>query len=313
MSPGHAMSASTRRPAPLGALVVLCFGVLCVSSAAIFIKLAEPEAAPLAIAAWRMVLASVCLAPLAAARRRRGPRLVELGVGRRHWRLLLAAGLALALHFALWITSLSLTSVASSVVLVTTSPLWVALAEPLLLKRPFRPALTFGVLLAFAGAATIAVGDHHSGQEALVGDLLALAGAVAAAGYFLIGRELRGHLDLVSYVAIVYTLAAATLVLACLLRGVPLGPYTPYTWLMLLLLALVPQVLGHSSFNWALGHLSATFVSATVLGEALGSTLLAWWILDQRPPSTTLLGGAMILTGLFAAGRAEAAALPPAP
>jgi drug/metabolite transporter (DMT)-like permease len=309
MSPARAMSASAQPSPSLRALLVLAFGVLCVSSAAIFVKLAEAEAEPLAIAAWRMVLASVVLLPVVAARQRRRPWRPQ---GRR-WPLLLVSGLALALHFAWWITSLSLTSVASSVVLVSTSPLWVALAEPLLLKRPFRPVLTLGVLVAFAGAMVIALGDRQSGQGAAYGDLLALGGAVAAAGYFLAGRQLRGRMDLLSYVATVYALAAGALVVACLLRAVPLGPYTPYTWTMLVLLALVPQVLGHSSFNWALRHLSATFVSATVLGEALGSTLLAWWILGQDPPPTTLVGGAMILTGLVAAGRGEGEAAPPLP
>jgi drug/metabolite transporter (DMT)-like permease len=168
--------------------------------------------------------------------------------------------------------------------------------------------------LAFAGGVVIATGDRGAGSDALSGDLLAIGGAMAAAAYFLAGRRVRAQLDLLVYVALVYGVAALALWGTSLARGVALGPYSAFTWAMLILVAVVPQVLGHSSFNWALGHLSATYVSATVLGEALGSTLLAWWILGQQPPASTVAGGALILVGLWLASRAEAgtpAAAPP--
>ncbi len=286
------------------ALLVLGFGLLCVSSAAVFIRLAQPYVAPMAIATWRLGFAAMMLLPAAILMRRRALAAVDPGDAR----VLMLAGLALAVHFALWITSLRLTSVASSVVLVTTSPLFVALAEPLLFRQPYRPQLVAGVVAAFVGGVVIAVGDlagQSAGSAALQGDVLALGGAVAAAIYFMAGRRLRANMDLLVYVALVYTTGALVLLAASLAQGVALGGYPAQAWLWLVLLALVPQVLGHSSFNWALGHLSATYVSATVLGEALCSTLLAWAVLGEPPPTSTVLGGALILAGLWVASRAE--------
>jgi drug/metabolite transporter (DMT)-like permease len=128
---------------------------------------------------------------------------------------------------------------------------------------------------------------------------------MAAAAYFLIGGRLRQHTPLVHYMALVYGLAALALVATCLVAGIALAPFPPTTWLVLVLLGLVPQVLGHGSFNYALGRLSATFVTAAVLGEALVSTLLAWGVLGQVPPAGTAAGGTLILAGLALAGRAE--------
>jgi drug/metabolite transporter (DMT)-like permease len=287
--------------APVQAKAVLVFGILCVSSAAIFVKLAEPEAEPLAIATWRLVFSSAILLPTVLLTRRPALRRLDASDSQ----VVLFAGLALAVHFALWITSLRLTSVASSVVLVTTNPLWVALAEPVLFRQRYRPLLLAGVAVAFLGGVIIALGDRSVQANALAGDVLAVGGAIAAAAYFLAGRSVRARMDLLVYVALVYSVAAVALLATSLARGVPLAPFSAYTWLMLVLLAVVPQVLGHSSFNWALGHLSATYVSATVLGEALGSTLLAWWVLGQQPPPTTVTGGALILLGLWLASRAE--------
>ena len=284
------------------AWAVLVFGLVCVSSAAIFVRLAGVEATPLAIATWRLVFASAILTPTTLLARRRALRRVDAEDGR----VIVLAGLALAVHFGLWITSLRLTSVASSVVLVTTSPLWVALIEPRLFHQRYRWGLLAGVGVAFAGGVIIVTGDRGGPASAPVGDVLAIGGAIAAAAYFLAGRRVRGHLDLVVYVALVYGVAALALLATSLVLGVHLAPFSPQVWLYLVLLAVVPQVLGHSSFNWALGHLSATYVSATVLGEALGSTLLAWWVLGEPPPATTLAGGALILLGLWQASRVEA-------
>lgn len=295
------------RPVPTQrwpALLVLGFGLLCVSSSAVFVRLAQPDVAPLAIATWRMVFSSLVLLPAAILLRRRALKVVDATDGR----VVLLAGLALALHFALWISSLRLTSVASSVVLVTTHPLLVALAEPILFGQPYRPRLVAGVLAAFLGGVIVALGDlagPHAGSDALGGDVLAVGGAAAAAAYFLAGRRLRAQMDLLVYIALVYSVAAAALLAASLAQGVSLIGFPASAWLWLLLLALVPQILGHSSFNWALGHLSATYVSATVLGEALGAALLAWAVLGEAPPATSLLGGALILYGLWLASRVE--------
>jgi drug/metabolite transporter (DMT)-like permease len=284
------------------ALVVLVFGVACLSTAAVLIRLAD--APPLATAAWRLTLTSVVLAPLALATSRGDLR--HLKFAELRW-VLLAGGM-LALHFALWITSLGLTSVASSVVLVTTNPLWVALAAPFVLhERPGRN-LWLGIAVAFVGAAIIGWGDVAAGSSVALGDILAIGGAIAAASYFLLGRRMRGQLRLVPYVALVYGTAAVILLGAAILARQPLTGYPRATWLCFVGLAVVPQLLGHSSFNWALRHLSATMVAGAVLGEALGSTLLAWQVLSEPPPRLTVVGGSLVLAGLALAAWAESRA-----
>ncbi len=265
------------------------------------------RAAPLAIAAGRMVLASLILAPVALGRgAQRELRKLE---GRE---LFLAglAGVALAVHFATWITSLSMTSVATSVVLVKTNPLFVALLSYLCLReRIGRPAAA-GITLALVGCVVIGLEDLRQGGAqwsgpALLGDLLALTGGLMAAVYFLLGRRLRQRLSIVAYIWPVYTTAAVTLLAICLVAGVPLLGYTPVTYLMLLLLALGPQLLGHSSLNYALGHLSVTLVTIAALGEPIGSALLALVLLGQVPAALTLVGGALILGGIVLAGVGE--------
>ncbi len=287
--------------------LVLMVGVAAVSTASTFIRLAQAEVASLAVAAWRLTLASVILAPFAFTLRRAELRRLS----RREWVLALTGGAFLALHFAAWITSLALTSVAASVALVTLSPLFVALlAYPLFGERPTRSALA-GLLLAIAGAIVIGLGDARAEGHQLTGDLLALVGALAAAGYFLVGKRLRRQLSLLGYVFPVYSAAALLLLgftaalpaLGGAFAPVPLTGYTPVAWLWLLLLAVFPQILGHSSLNWALRHLPATYVSLTVLAEPIGSALLAWIVLHEAPTTAVLGGGALILTGLFLAGR----------
>lgn len=274
-------------------------GIVAVSTAATLIRVADAPA--LAIAAYRMVFASLVAVPGALLVTRGRP-----GVERRDDRLRLAlSGALLAAHFALWIASLERTTVASSVVLVTTSPLWVGLAAPFVLGERVSRHLYAGIGLAFVGAAVIGGGDLVLGEDALVGDLMALGGAIAAAAYFLIGRNVRPRVSLLVYVAWVYGIAALVLVCASLVTATPMTGFDPRTWMAMALLGLVPQILGHSSFNWALRRLSATFVAGAVLGEAVGSTLLAWAILGEAPPATAIVGGAMVLAGLVVAARAE--------
>jgi drug/metabolite transporter (DMT)-like permease len=279
--------------------LVLVLGVLSVSTASTLIRLAQADLDPLAVAAWRLTLASVILAPFALTTRREELR----SLTRRELAFVLAAGSLLAAHFAAWITSLVYTSVAASVVLVTTSPLFVALIAHFVLGERLTPRLLLGMAVAIAGSVVIGVGDLQEGGGQLGGDLLALLGAVAVAGYLLIGRRLRARLSLLGYVFPVYATSAVLLMGVALLSGSRLTGYTLDTWVQLLLLALVPQILGHSSLNWALKHLSATYVSLSVLAEPIGSTLLAWWILRERPTWSAVVGGMVILVGLFLATR----------
>lgn len=286
-------------------------GVITVSTAAILIRLAQAEAHSLVIAAWRLTLATLVLTPLVLLRCRSELRALT----RREWGSALASGLLLALHFATWITSLAYTSVAASVVFVSTSPIFVGLASHLLLRERLSREMTLALLITMAGSAIIGLGDLEEGTHRLWGDVLALMGAMAGAGYFLIGRRLRARLSLLAYVFPVYGTAALVLMIAMLLSGFPRIPQRTQTWVSLLLMALGPQILGHSSLNWALRYLSATYVTIATLGEPIGSTLLAWWLLKEQPSLWAVVGGALILVGIAVASHAErlAAAASPCP
>lgn len=277
--------------------MVLALGVVSVSFAAIFIRLAE--APVLVIAAYRLILASLLITPIAWARAKNE----LLGLMKAGITLPLLSGLLLALHFVLWIASLSRTTVASSVVLVTANPVFVALASYFLFREKLSRQVFIGIAVCLAGAALVSYGDWTLGFKPLLGDMLALAGAIAVAGYFLIGRRLRQTTGVLSYAAIVYGSAALVLLLSVLVFQYPLLGYSTTTYIMLVLLALIPQTIGHLSLTWSLRFVSATLVTVAVLGEPIGATVLAFIILNEVPTLTQVLGGALILTGIFLAFR----------
>jgi drug/metabolite transporter (DMT)-like permease len=309
---------------PVSPVIAILFGILAVSTASIFIRFAQKEATSLVIAAWRLTIASLILVPVAASTHKR-----ELTSLKRNELLLaLLSGFFLALHFATWITSLQYTTVASSVVLVSTIPLWVALLSPFTIKEPIKLAVLIGLVLALLGAVVVGISDSCSlsvGRlvcpslssfmhgRAFFGDLLAVFGAIAGAAYLLIGRRLRSKMSLVSYISLVYGMAAIVLIIIMLsARENPFG-YSPQIYLWLILLAIIPQLIGHSTFNWALGYLSAAYVSITLLGEPVGSTILAYFILHEKPTLIKLIGGGLILVGIYVASRSEAEKSPELP
>jgi drug/metabolite transporter (DMT)-like permease len=287
--------------------LVLAAGVLVTSTASILIRFAQAEGVPsLSIAAGRLAIAALLLTPLAWSRN--GADLRRLG--RRDLLLAAASGVFLAIHFATWISSLAYTSVASSVALVSTNPLWAGLASVLIFRERLRRGIVAGILLTLGGTALILLSD--SGAEAaarhsapLLGNLLALIGALAVTGYFLIGRALRQRLPLLAYIWLVYGTAAVVLVATAAVAGRPLYGFSPLAWLCLLGLALGPQLLGHSSLNWALRYLSATFVAVALLGEPAGSALLALAFFGERFAPLQLAGFVLLLAGIYAAARSE--------
>jgi drug/metabolite transporter (DMT)-like permease len=282
--------------------LALAVGILAVSTASILIRHAQAEVPSLVIAAARLAIATIVVAPLAAARH----RAALAGLGGRDLGLAALAGVFLALHFATWIASLEHTSVVSSVVLVTTTPLWVALLAPLVLGERLTRAILAGLGLALAGGVLVAWSGAapHGGRHALRGDLLALAGAWMMCGYLLVGRRLRARLALVPYVTLVYGMAAVVLVLAAGLAGHRVARIPAAAWPWLLALALVPQLVGHTTFNWALRHLPASLVAIALLGEPVGSAALAWALLGERPGALEAAGAALILAGIALAARA---------
>ncbi|MBS1149880.1 MAG: permease [Myxococcaceae bacterium] len=281
--------------------VALCLviGVLAVSWAAIFVRLAD--APPLTIAAWRLCLAGALVFPYAWLGHRAELRRTSTRV---RW-FLLGSGVALALHFGTWITSLKLTSVASSVALVTTTPVWVALLSALLLKEKARALTLVAMAVAIGGSLLIAGADFGLDARALQGDALALAGAIFGAIYLTIGRHARAQLGLVAYIGVVYPIAGVCLLGAAALAGDPLVAFPAETWLLFAALALVPQLLGHSLFNWALKHTSAGLVAIAILGEPVFSTLLAIPILHETPGWTRAVGAAVVLGGVGLAAWSE--------
>ncbi len=292
-------------------------GILAVSTAAIFIRYAQQDAPSLVIAAMRLSLASLLLAPVAWLRYRRDLHRLTgntLTLG-------LLSGFFLALHFATWVSSLEFTSVASSVVLVSTTPLWVALLSPLVLKEKISRQTVLGLGLALLGGTVVGLSEACSWQTGsglicqlgenlfagknLWGNFLALAGAWMGAGYLLIGRRLREKMSLIPYIFVVYGMAAIVLIGIMLAAGqTPFG-YPPLTYLWLFMLAALPQLVGHSTFNWALRYLPASYVAVTLLGEPIGSTILAFLILKESPSLLEISGGILILAGIYVASKVE--------
>ena len=292
--------------------LAIFIAILAVSTASIFIRQAQEDAPSLVIAAARLTLASLALAPFALLRHRDEIRALT----RREWFLAALAGLFLSVHFATWITSLEYTTVIASVALVSTGPLWVALLSPLFLREIPTRWVWMGMGLALLGGIIVGLGDSCSladsrltcppladllAGSAFLGNFLALAGAWAVAAYLMIGRRLRAKISLVPYIFIVYGVAALALLLTMLAaRQTPFG-YPPIAYLWMLCLALIPQLIGHSTYNWALRYMPASLVSVTTLGEPIGSAILAFFILGESPSALTLLGGALILVGIYLA------------
>jgi drug/metabolite transporter (DMT)-like permease len=309
------MQDSSNNPSRAVQFAVLTVGIFAISSGSILIRLAQNESVPsLVIAFWRMMLSTIILLPFTLAGRRR-----ELGeMGQAKWGLAVLSGLLLGLHFAAWTSSLAFTSITSSTVLVATAPLWVGLASPFLLNEPLSRGLKLGIGLAMLGTIVVGMGavvglengrititmaSIADGSQTLLGNALALIGGITVAGYMIIGRRLRPHLSLLSYTTVVYGMAAITLLIFNLISGQELLGYTVTAFALFLALSLIPQFLGHTSFNWALGFLPAAFVSLAALSEPVGATILAIFIFQEFPGPIVIIGSILILTGVFLGSR----------
>lgn len=281
------------------AYVVLGLAVVGFSVAAPLIRLSHAH--PLAIATWRLVFALLMILPLAV---RHGAVSKWQTLSRRDVLLCIAAGMSLALHFWAWNTSVTLTTVAASVVLVNLQPALVAAGSAAFLGEPPSRRQWLGVIVAIAGAFVIAWGDIAqglgAGRRALLGDLLAIIGAATVAAYYLTGRRIRQKLDLWPYVSLVYSVCLATLLVLSLAVGATLWPQPPRELLIFAALAIGPMMLGHTGMNWALGLLPAFVVNLTVLGEPIGATLLAMFIpgIGEVPSLLTVVGGSIVLAGI---------------
>jgi drug/metabolite transporter (DMT)-like permease len=273
-------------------VAVLAVGVLAVSTAALLIR--ETDAPSMVIAAARVTLASLPLLFITGIKRQN-----PLSADRKLFYLTVLSGVFLALHFGFWVASVQQTSIVTSVVLVTTAPVFVGLAgEPLLGEKP-GPALWLALAISAAGTLLMVSEDFGSGGDTLAGDAYALLGGVLAAGFLIAGRRvLAGGASWLAYSTVNYSTAAILLLAGALLTGESLGGYSDRTYLYLVLLALVPQLIGHTALNRSLGHVPAIVVALVVLGEPVAATILAAIFLGEDPTLVQLTGGVIVLTGV---------------
>jgi drug/metabolite transporter (DMT)-like permease len=274
-------------------ILLLFIAVVAVSWAAIFIKLTG--APPLATAFYRMSFATLFILPLAL--KKSLPEILK--IRGKVLIVTLFSGIFLGIHFATWITSLDYTSISNSVVLVTTQPIWVAILSHFLLKERVNLFTLSAILLALSGSFIISGGDFKIAEANFFGDILALIGAITAGAYLLCGRVVRQSLSLIAYIFLVYFISAFVLGVLCVIWGTHLYPYPPKTFLWFILLGLVPTIIGHTLYNWALKYLKAYLVAINILGEPVGATILAYLIFKQAPPTLTYLGAAAIFAGIF--------------
>jgi drug/metabolite transporter (DMT)-like permease len=222
--------------------------------------------------------------------------------------LTLGAGFFLALHFATWISSLEYTSVASSTALVTTNLLWIAIASFVLSGEKPGRLMAIGMVVSLCGSTMIFWSDNRisaPGSNPLLGNALAIVGSWCFSAYLLIGRRLRADLPLAAYVWLAYGAAALFLLIACLGAGIPLAGYSGAAYLLALGLALGPQLLGHTAYNWSLRHVSPTFVAVVTLGEPVGSAALAWLFFGESFALLQGIGFAALLAGIYLAACGE--------
>lgn len=295
------------------------FGVISISAAAIFIRLAQKDVNSFVIAAARMIFSTIPIIPIVMYR-----HLPEIRkISKKDLFLSLLAGLFLAIHFASWITSLEYTTIASSVVIVCTTPIWVTLFGIIFFHEKVDKVILIGVFLTLLGGIIIALSEScstsflhpvcnfemtQSAGNRILGNILALLGALTAAGYFMIGKTVRKQVSLIPYVFIVYATSAIFLCVLLIFSGSEIHPYQPLTYLWLILLAIFPQLIGHSLFNWSLKYISATYVAIATMGEPVGSTILAIIIFREIPTPLKVVGAIIILVGIYIVSRESSTA-----
>jgi drug/metabolite transporter (DMT)-like permease len=291
-------------------MTAMGFAVLALAFASIFITELERSAVPpLVIAFYRMAIATALTLPVALAFKWK-----EIAsLARKDLGLMVLGGFCLAVHFGAWITSLKYVPIATSIVLVNSHPLFVVIASYFFLgERPPRRGL-IGIGIGLAGMAVMSHDALGSVQLAMKGDGLALLGALAVVGYFIVGRKARARISLLGYVTPLYAVCSLFLLIWVLMAGNRLAPYGAEVWAYLGALAVVPTIIGHTVFNWALKHVRPTAISLAFLGEPVIASVLALIFFAQRPPLATFIGGALVLAGVYLTTSRDDAELSAAP
>jgi len=277
---------------------VIVVALVSVAHAVIFVRMAEADS--LVIAAYRMLIAAVVLMPFALY----GARDEFCKLTRREWGLIAMGSVFLALHFATWIEGVALTSIANSVVLVTLTPVWLALWSLVVLRRPPGSRLWAAIILAVGGSGVMAWGSMKIGPETLLGDGLALAGGLFFAAYFLVAENVRRSVGIMVFVVLVYAGSALLLWVPVLGLGLPVAGFSGQTYFALLAIAVVSQVIGHSGFNWAVKVISPMVLALTLLAEPILSAALGWIYFREGFGAETVVGGVLILGAIFLGMRA---------
>ncbi len=283
---------------PAHVYAVLAVGVVCIASSAILVRFAD-EGPAIAVATWRLSFAVLLLLPLAL---RSVPKQLR-AFSRRDHLLILISGIALGLHFATWIESLYLTSVASSTVLATTSPIFLAILGFIALGERVRARVGFAIGISMLGSLLIAAGDSFAlevmpGAMPLLGNTLALSAAMLVSVYLLIGWSIRQRSSWIGYVFPVNFIAAVTIIIIAILRGVPIFGYSPSFYLLCLIMAIFPQLLGHGAFNYAVKYVPAVILGILTLAEPVIASIAAYFLFDEAPVWIAVIGMILVLTGV---------------
>lgn len=272
--------------------VALAIGVLSVSTSAIFVKLSSADAG--IIAFYRLLFSVILMAPIFFPKYMKELKIIS----KRDWAFSIIAGIFLAFHFILWFESLNYTSVASSTVLVTLQPLFAFIGTFLFFKEKFSFKAILCAVVAVIGSIIISWGDFRISGTALYGDFLALAACALITAYLLFGQTVRQRISLVTYTFVVYFISAVVLFFYVLASGSAFYPYPAADWIYFLLLAIIPNLLGHTLFNWCLKWLSTSTISMAILFEPVGAALLAYYILQEKVLLTQITGGLIVIVSV---------------
>ncbi len=273
--------------------IPIFIGVISVSLSAIFVKLANAETG--IIAFYRMLFSVIIMAPLFLWK-----YTAELKqLSKRDWLFSSIAGIFLSFHFILWFKSLNYTSVASSTVLVTLQPLFAFVGTYFFFNEKITVKTIFAGVIAIVGSVLISWGDFKLSGSAFYGDMLALIACALITAYLLFGQDVRKRLSLVTYTMIVYMVSTITLFLYVLIKGESFGPYPTIDWIWFILLAIVPNLLGHTLFNWSIKYVSTNVVSIAILFEPIGAAVLAIFIFQEYLIATQIIGGLVVILGII--------------
>ncbi|MER2155914.1 MAG: DMT family transporter [Solibacillus sp.] len=278
---------------PIHPYIPIIIGVISVSLSAIFVKLASADAG--VIAFYRMLFSILIMLPWFLMKYSSEIKVLS----KRDWIFSSIAGVFLSFHFILWFESLNYTSVASSTVLVTMQPLFAFIGTYLFFKEKITLQTFIAGGIAILGSVLISWGDFQISGTALYGDILALIACALITGYLLFGQDVRKRLSLVTYTMVVYTVSTITLFFYIIVKGESFGPYPAIDWMWFILLAIIPNLLGHNLFNWALKWTSTNVISIAILFEPVGAALLAIFIFNEYLTVSQIVGGLVVILGIM--------------